>query len=310
MSAGLRVIVRQRLGWRMPIAALALSLVTLALVASGAVSTTVPGGPEAAPEPAIVLRPAVFDDAAFDTAVRRTASTPLEPMVGVKAAVFPHHWFAGHLITGTIRDLAASGTYQRVILLGPNHVNSGRAGAVTSDSDWQTVAGHVAADREAVDALVSTGVAGIEPDVLAYEHSISGIVPAIAYYLPEARIVPITLRSGLTAVEVDALATAIAGMMDEHTVLLASVDFSHYLQPEAARERDAESIEAMRALDAARVLGWDNAHMDSPAAIAVVIEAMRAKGATEFELRVNTNSAELGEVPNEPATSYVTGFYH
>ena len=253
--------------------------------------------------------PKFFDETAFDVAIRRAAGEPSRPVPGVRAAVFPHHWLAGHLITETLRDIAASGDFDRVILIGPNHVNAGSPIAATSDLAWQTPVGRLDADEGAVAGLEQAGAAAIEPGVLTYEHSIAGIVPALAYYLPDAHIVPIITRHGMTADEVHSLANLLADMMSERTVLLASVDFSHYLPAEIARSRDGETITALENFNTATILGFDNDHLDSAPSMATLVETMRLIGATSFDLRDNTNSADLGGPPNEPVTSYVTGFF-
>lgn len=289
--------------------ALALSLIALSLLAAPS-ATNVPAGLQTGQRVGVPMHQAAFFDApAFDAAVRRAAEEPAQPMTGVRAAVFPHHWLAGRLITGTLRDVAESGEFERVVLVGPDHVNAGSTSAATSDLAWQTPFGPVQPDESAVGALTKAGAASTEPGVLTYEHSISGIIPALAYYLPNARIVPISLRHGMREAEVLAMAELLASMMDEHTILLASVDFSHYLPAEIARARDRETIAAIESLDTATVLGFDNDHVDSPPSIAVLMETMRLVGTAAFELRDNTNSADMGAPPNEPVTSYVTGFF-
>jgi AmmeMemoRadiSam system protein B len=292
-------------GW--PLGAAALALVTLVLLvlpstpdATGSASTAV----------ARSAHPLIFfDDQAFGQALRRAEAADPAPMPGARAVIVPHHWLAGHLILGSLRDLAASGDYRRIIVIGPNHVNAGGAAVITSDLAWQTPFGLVEPDGEAISRLTSEGVALSEPSVLTYEHSVAGIVPAIAYFLPDVRVVPLVLRSDLTPTEVEALATALAPLLDGGTVLIAAVDFSHYLSAQQARQNDRETLEALQSLDSSRILSFSNEHLDSPASIAAVMETMRLLGATEFELRENINSSDLGGPALPPVTSYVTGYY-
>jgi AmmeMemoRadiSam system protein B len=230
-------------------------------------------------------------------------------MPGARAVIVPHHWLAGHLILGSLRDLAASGDYRRIILIGPNHVNAGGGAVITSDLAWQTPFGLVEPDGEAIGGLTSEGVAVSEPSVLTYEHSVAGIVPAIGYYLPDVRVVPLVLRSDVTPAEVGRLATALAPLLDGETALIAAVDFSHYLSAQQARQNDRETLEALQSLDSSRILSFSNEHLDSPASIAVLMDTMRLLGATEFELRENMNSSDLGGPAFPPVTSYVTGHY-
>jgi hypothetical protein len=248
-----------------------------------------------------------FDAAAFTRALARAA--PVRPLPGVRAIVIPHHWLAGSLIVEGLRDLAASRRWTRVVLIGPNHSGAGGASVSTSEWPWTTPFGRVEADRAAVRTLVGRGLAEPRPDVLTYEHSIDGIVPAIARFLPHARIVPLALRAHWTASEVDRLAAALAEIVDEHTIVVASVDFSHYLSAGEARGRNTETIAALRSLDSRRILSFGNEHVDSPPAIAAVMETVRRLGATRFELRADTNSTEFGGSTLPPVTSYITGYF-
>lgn len=291
---------RRRLGWAAVAVALAAVPALVLPEASGGVR-------EASRGP---LHPAAFySPRAFSAALERLSATGVEPSRGARVVIVPHHWLAGHLILGGLRDLAAAGGVRRVILVGPNHIGAGGAAATTSGRGWATRFGVVGADRAAVSSLVRRGLARSEPDVLTWEHSISGIVPAIAREVPGARVVPLALRAARTPGEVRLLAAALAGMMDRGTVLVASVDFSHYLSAAQARERNRESVSALRAMDAARVLGWGNEHLDSPPSIALAIETARALGATEFVLRADSDSARLGGSSLADVTSYVAGYY-
>ena len=292
-------------GWPLGAAALALIALTFLFLPStpertGAASTAVAG-----PTHPLIF----FDDQAFAQALASAEATDPTPMPGARAVIVPHHWLAGHLILGSLRDLAASGDYRRIILIGPNHINAGGAAVITSDLPWQTPFGLVEPDREAIRQLAIDGQARSEPAVLSYEHAVAGIVPAIAYLLPDARLVPLILRSDLTSTDVNTLAAALAPLLDGETAIIAAVDFSHYLSAQQARQRDRETLEALQSLDSSRILSFGDEHLDSPPAIAALMETMRLLSATEFELRENSNSSELGDSALAPVTSYITGYY-
>ena len=283
----------------LPVLAL-LALAALLLVPEG-------GGPLAGTRQA--AHPLTFYDArAFSLALEETGRTPVAPMPGARAVVVPHHWLAGHLILSGLRDLAASGAYDRVLLIGPDHVGAASAGAATSDLPWETPFGLLQADAESVSRLAAAGVARVEPDTLSDEHSVAGIVPAIAYYLPGAEVVPLILRGDLDSGQVSALARALVPLLDDGTVIVASVDFSHYLSAPEARARNAETLAAMEAMDSQRILAFGDEHLDSPPTIALVSELARQRGGG-FHLRANTNSGELNGLFRPPVTSYITGYY-
>jgi len=251
-----------------------------------------------------------FDERSFAAAEAATAATPVEPMPDARGLLLPHDWVGGAFITTALRDLAASRKVTRVILVGPNHTNAGGAAVLTSDLPWETPFGRAEADQEAVTALAASGLVRLEPDVLTYEHSVAGIVPAVRRYLPEAEVIPLVLRGGLTASEVSRLADALAPLMDGGTVVVAAVDFSHGLPTSDAHQRDSETLALLRASDWAPLLRWGNEHLDSPASVAVLMETMGRLGATRFELRENSSSGEVSGDLTSPVTSYVVGYFH
>jgi AmmeMemoRadiSam system protein B len=250
---------------------------------------------------------AFFDDRSFT--LSRLRAPALRPASGARGVIVPHHWLAGHLILAGLRDLGAGRRISRVVLIGPNHIGAGGGLVTTSDRPWETPFGRVEADAGAVRVLAGAGLATLAPSWLTHEHAIDGLMPALASELPGARVVPFAVHSGMRRNEVQALARALARLADDGTAFVASVDFSHYLPPEEARIRDGETLAALRALDSTAVLGLTNDHLDSPGSIAVLMETMRLLGATSFELRANTNSAELNGKAPAGVTSYVYGFY-
>ena len=249
---------------------------------------------------------AFFDEQVFANAAAQAEGVAAQPMPGVRALIVPHHWAAGHLIMRGLRDLAATGETTRIVVIGPDHVNSGSAPATTSDLPWQTPYGRLTPDAALIERLVATEIARADPDALSHEHSVAGLVHAIAYYLPDVEIVPLALRHDISRERIAALALALA---EEDVVLVAAVDFSHYLSAPEAEARDAETIAALNALDSSRLLTFGDEHLDSAPAIALAIEFAEQTGDAQFVLRENTNSGILSGSLAPPVTSYITGYF-
>ncbi len=253
--------------------------------------------PEAAQAP-VVARPShpalFFDEATFFKAVA-AADSGLGPEGPVAGGIIPHHWLAGHLITAFFRGLAEGDPPETIVLIGPNHANAGSARVLTSDLAWATPFGLVEPAQEWIRGLSDNGLVEIESSVLTTEHSVAGIMPAIKYYLPDARVVPLVLSGDLTGAEARRLSQALAGQWDESVVLVAAVDFSHYLVRSEAERYDAITLEALRTFDTAALSTFDNRYLDSPASIGVLMDTMLQLGADEFVLLENTNSGALAE---------------
>jgi MEMO1 family protein len=254
---------------------------------------------------------AFFDERTFALALARAERRPPEPSSGVRAILIPHHWFAADLIVQGLRNLAASVPVRRVILMGPNHLGTGGATFATSRFDWQVPGGLVHPDRTAIDEMAATGLAHVLPDVLSHEHSVAGLIPAVAHFFPTATVIPIAVHARPSPFELDRMSTTLAELLDDPgTALVVSVDFSHYRSAAESARRNAESIAAIAGFDTGRILGFGNEHMDSPATIALLLDTMRLARATHFHLWADTNSARLGGPSTAPnVTSYITGSF-
>jgi hypothetical protein len=250
---------------------------------------------------------AFFDERTFLEAVGQAEASPIEPMPGVRAVIVPHHWVGGYLILRGVRDLAASGDFMRVILVGPDHVGASGAPVSTSTFAWSTPYGQLEPDTAAINGLIQLGLAKPDPDVLGHEHSVAGIVHAIKYYMPAARIIPLVLRHDMTYAEVSDLAAAVAELMDDHTAVVAAVDFSHYLSAPDAEAKDKETIATLENFDSQAIMRFGDDHLDSPPSIALIIELSRLVGAERFVLRESTNSGVLTGTLSPPVTSYIAG---
>ncbi len=246
---------------------------------------------------ATLLSPNFFDEA-YEQAAALSNEVPLAPET--RGGIVPHHLLAAPLIAQFFEQLAALKP-TRVIIVGPDHLGRAHAGAITTDGSWKTPYGVLRADVAAVRQLQAAGVAVLEPSVFDVEHSIAALVPFMQRSLPKATIVPILVNSRITADEADALADILPH--DEHTIILASVDFSHYLPGRVAQFHDVMSMAALQSFSFEEL---DDLEVDSPESLRVFLKAMEAAGAPRMTLHANTNSAALtGEKALPETTSYV-----
>jgi AmmeMemoRadiSam system protein B len=276
-----------------------------------ALAIAFPGGEDGQPLGAPAAEPShpvtFYDERTFLDAVGQAEASPIEPMPGVRAVIVPHHWVGGYLILRGLRDLAASGDFTRVILVGPDHVGASSSPVSTSTFAWSTPYGQLEPDTATINRLIQLGLAKPDPDVLGHEHSVAGIVHAIKYYMPAAKVIPLVLRHDMTQSEVTDLAAAVAALMDDHTAVVAAVDFSHYLSAPDAEAKDKETIAALENLDSQAIMRLGDDHLDSPPSIAFTIELSRLLGAGRFVLREDTNSGVLTGTLSPPVTSYIAG---
>ena len=166
----------------------------------------------------------------------------------IVGAVVPHAsfgasgWVAAHVYHALARD----GFPEAFIIIGPNHQGFGSTYSLTSE-DFMTPLGKTRTDVELVRRLRRW--MDDEPFSHQFEHSVEIQLPFIQYMSPETPFVPIlmSLQDYDTAVGLgQAISEAIQG---RDVVVIASSDFSHYVPPEVAKEKDGAVIDRILDLD-------------------------------------------------------------
>jgi len=255
------------------------------------------------------LRPEEPSARAFGLALAGAERIPAVPAAGVRIVLVPHHWPAGHLALAALRDAQAPpGGWRRVVLLGPDHPNRGRTYATTSRASWHTSAGPVEPDPEGVGRLLAAGAAD-GGQLLRAEHGVSGVLAAVKWAMPAARAVPVAVRGRAAPGEALRLARVLAPIVDPETLVVVSVDFAHGVGTDAARRNDNETRAALAALDARRLLGWSDEHLDAREALAVALALARRIGAQRYVPLQRSDGSELPGYVGGPITSYMTGYY-
>lgn len=218
----------------------------------------------------------------------------------VYGGIVPHHLLVKDQLASFFEGLSGR-DYETVILIGPNHFLKGGK-VLASTRAWQTPYGELKADRELIARL---GVA-VDEAPFASEHSISGLVGFIKKSLPQAKLAPVILRPEVKAEEVRELARKISGATDPaKTLVLASVDFSHYQPVAVADFHDRASRAVIESFDLGRIYGLE---LDSPASVLAVLGYLEEVGAKQAELVAATNSGRLSPTTAEYTTSH--NFYY
>lgn len=229
---------------------------------------------------------------------------PVEVRGHQVSGVAPHHLVAGHLIADYFAGLSRQSP-EVIIIVGPNHENRGGK-IITGFYDWQTPDGKVKIESRVVKGLLDGHLAVQDEKVLAAEHSIGSLVPFVHHYLPQARIVPIILHHGVTLGEVDKLLNEIEPYLNDKTVLVASVDFSHYLTSREAENKDTQTLIHMRNFDYPTLFRLGDDHLDSPASLALAFRLAENQGVRDFQILDHTNSGIIMNNYLMETTSYFT----
>lgn len=178
------------------------------------------------------------------------------------ALIAPH---AGIAYSGKVAA-AAFKTLQghpckRAVVLGFSHSRRFRGGAILKDvTAYATPLGEIPVDRAACDRLLKLDVFSPHPEVHRREHSLEIELPFLQRVLKDFTLVPIMVGQVEPPV-FEQMAQALAPLVDENTVLVASSDFTHFGRgflfmpftediPENLKRIDFSAAEKIMALDA------------------------------------------------------------
>ena len=219
----------------------------------------------------------------------------------------PHHLLAADLIARGFWA-ASAGSYDRIILVSPDHFNRSRRPLATTRQDIETPFGLVRNDDAAASRLLSNGALFDESDLFKQEHGIAAVLPFAKYFFPDARIVPIVVSYGSTRADWDAAVAMLEAFVEPGTLVVQSTDYSHYLTQQLAVRRDQETLNVIAANDVdivARLRQPD--HMDSKGSqyIQMRLQEVKKARATVIASRSSAEYSSIGSA----TTSYIVTVY-
>ena len=214
-----------------------------------------------------------------------------------KAIICPH---AGYIYSGKLacRTIASASLPETVIIIGPNHHGRGAQAAV-STKNWQMIPDVVPVNKELALKLIS-GSPHLSENETAhiFEHSLEVQVPLLQAYREDLKIVPITISqiSYNMCREIGVTLATVIKDLDEHPLILASTDMSHFESREAGTRKDQLALDCVSKLDDEGLYHTVyNNRITMCGVIPVTISLVAAKllGAQKAELVGYTDSGEI-----------------
>lgn len=146
----------------------------------------------------------------------------------IRALICPH---AGYVYSGEIAAavyrLISKKHVDRVIILAPSHFVPLKGIALPKFSKYRLPIGTLDLDVRAIEELAENSLSVKNNDFFKPEHSVEMELPFIKFLLPRSEIIPIIVGS-LTDDEVNEVATLLEPLIDKHTIVVVSTDFTHY----------------------------------------------------------------------------------
>ncbi len=226
----------------------------------------------------------------------------------IKGGIVPHHLLAGNMIASFFKTVSAEQP-EIIVVIAPNHTGKGVKEVHTGSWSWQTPFGTLEAYESIVSSLVESKIATTNFNLLEEDHSISALVPYIKYYMPDSKIVPILLHGSFGLKDAQKLGQNLQRKLEKENkkgLIIASVDFSHYLPLEQAEQMDEISIKAIENRDMNIIHQFNNDYMDSPPSIITLLSAMDTAGAEHMKVLDHSNSDIIAGSRSSETTSYFT----
>jgi len=222
------------------------------------------------------------------------------------AGVVPHHDVAATLISGFFAS-AATYSYDLVIILGPNHQGD-LAEIILSCKGWDVGSGLAAHGGFVQDMLAAPGIDAVVSHAhMEYDHSAAVLIPFVYHYLPGAQVAPLLLNRSMSFGGTVRLFEWLHQWIEnsgKDVLLLASVDFSHFLTPQEAFRRDQITIPAMLGQEYHFLHGLNYHYLDSAAAIIIFLMYLEALGLVP-EILDHTDASEFLGFGLDETTSYI-----
>ena len=240
----------------------------------------------------------------FDEAYKNVSAQ--KPGVKIASITVNHHLLAPHLIA---KEFALVATDQpiTVVLLSPNHFFRGQGGAITSQYDWQTPYGVLKSNQVVIKQLSDSGLVNIDETPFDQEHGAANIVGFIKKSLPNATVVPLIVKENLSKEKIDQLAEKLKDILPADSLIVGSIDFSHYLPSNAADFHDIQTLAVMNNFDYDRI---DRLDIDSHPGLRLLLKYFDATGNKKFVLTSHENSSTVtGNFNFVETTSYINGYF-
>lgn len=219
------------------------------------------------------------------------------------AIVVPHH----NLVQAKRREFFSQIARQRphtstVVILSPDHFSPNQLRISYTDRPWNLSNGQLKYDQELGPQL--TAELTKRDGVVSQDHGIYNLLPDIKAAWPQAKVVPILIGQSIPLPTLKALSDKLVGTCGQDCLLIASVDFSHYLPSTLANIHDVKSIAALANLDIEPDL-----EVDSPQSLFLLAQFARQRQAKHWKLYFHSNSGEIASIRDAETTSHVFGYY-
>ncbi|HZK12472.1 MAG TPA: AmmeMemoRadiSam system protein B [Atribacterota bacterium] len=226
--------------------------------------------------------------------------------LNIISGIVPHHLLAKEIIEDFFSYISSQGKPKTIVILSPDHFQSG---ILMESNSFITIAvdsnekafSHLKTDTLLWGKLVKENKMTSNSSAIIAEHGITALLPYIKKYFPETNILPILIPAEITKEQVEQLVKTIDKNTLLDTIIVASVDFSHYLPPQAANFHDTKSIRVLLNFEEEN---FKNIEVDCWQALYAARLFAKLKQKETYHIIAHKNSADFLNLELEETTSY------
>nr|MBU1328950.1 AmmeMemoRadiSam system protein B [Candidatus Omnitrophota bacterium] len=191
----------------------------------------------------------------------------------ILALIAPHagYDYSGQIAAYSFKQLEGT-NFKKIIIISPSHYVGFDGMSIYNKGSFETPLGLVKIDEELANKIMQKNKRFIfYPEAHKKEHAIEVELPFLQriYKDKDFKIVPITMGNPESE-DIMILSDALYDAMDKDTLLIVSVDLSHYYPYDKAVKLDTNSTSAIEQLDAQKMTEDINSHnseIDAPIAV-------------------------------------------
>ena len=217
------------------------------------------------------------------------------------AIVVPHagYVYSGQVAAHSFKQLEGT-DFKKIIIISPSHYVSFDGMSVYNKGLFETPLGLIKVDEELANKIIQKNKRFIfYPEAHLKEHAIEVELPFLqrVYKDKDFRIVPIAM-GGPSSDDAGILSDALYDVIDNDTLLVISVDLSHYYPYDKAVELDTSGISAIEKLDPdwlAQQINKRTTEIDAPVAVLAMIMFANRSGAKASILKYANSGDTAGD---------------
>jgi len=220
--------------------------------------------------------------------------------IEIYAGVVPHHLLASDTISRLFESLKMDEP-ETVIMLSVDHFHQCSSEGIDFITADSTSFRELQIETELIHSIEDNFSILKDNSKLSLDHGICDILPFLKVNFPNIRFAPFIISQNLSLEKAKEFTEKVNKFSNGKTIIVASVDFSHYLPEEVAKLHDEKSKRVLLNFEEKE---FSNIEVDSPQALYIARYFSKLRGADSFTVISEGNSNNYLVEKQPQVTSY------